>query len=126
MPSGPSDPSASDAFWIADILGTAALVETFVRDSSPSAFLTDAKTSFAVRYALLSISEATRRLSSDLKARHPDIPWRGIADLGNVYRHEYHRVSDAVVWRTATDALRPLVEAMRSERSRSRADPADP
>ena len=38
------------------------------------------------------ISEASRRLSSDLKARHPEIPWNKVAGIGNILRHDYESV----------------------------------
>jgi uncharacterized protein with HEPN domain len=35
------------------------------------------------------ISEASRHIPDDLKAPVPDIPWRQIAAIGNLLRHEY-------------------------------------
>jgi uncharacterized protein with HEPN domain len=43
------------------------------------------------------ISEATRRIPPELQTTRPEIPWSQIAGIGNVLRHEYHRVSDTVV-----------------------------
>jgi uncharacterized protein with HEPN domain len=34
------------------------------------------------------ISEASRRLPEDMKARHPEVPWQNVAGVGNVLRHE--------------------------------------
>jgi uncharacterized protein with HEPN domain len=44
------------------------------------------------------ISEASRHLPEELKARHPYPRWRHVAGIGNVLRHEYHRVEDQIVW----------------------------
>jgi uncharacterized protein with HEPN domain len=38
------------------------------------------------------ISEASRRLSDELKARHAGVPWREMAAAGNFYRHNYEDV----------------------------------
>jgi uncharacterized protein with HEPN domain len=54
------------------------------------------------------ISEASRRLPDEMKARHGNIPWRDIAAAGNVYRHEYDDVSPALVWESVQAALAPL------------------
>lgn len=62
------------------------------------------------------ISEAVRHLPSELLASRPALPWPQIRAVGNFLRHEYHRVSDALVWRTVTDdlpALRHAIEAMK-------------
>jgi uncharacterized protein with HEPN domain len=42
------------------------------------------------------------------KARHPEIAWRGVADFGNVLRHDYPSVKDRRVWEIVTDDLGPL------------------
>ena len=61
------------------------------------------------------ISEASRRLSDDLKQRYPDIPWNAIAAAGNVYRHDYHAVNEEIVWQTATVGLDGIREALKRE-----------
>lgn len=64
------------------------------------------------------ISEASRHLPKDLKARHPYPRWRHVAGIGNVLRHEYHRVEDQIVWTVVQDELprlRAHLETMRAE-----------
>jgi uncharacterized protein with HEPN domain len=61
------------------------------------------------------ISEASRRLPDELKARHPEIPWQQVADIGNILRHEYQRVAPDVLWRVAQDDLPPLDRVCRAE-----------
>jgi uncharacterized protein with HEPN domain len=53
-----------------------------------------------------------------VKARHPEIPWRDIADAGNLYRHEYDNVSADRVFRTASHDLQALIAVVRTELSR--------
>jgi len=54
------------------------------------------------------ISEASRRIPSDMQAGQPGIPWVQITAIGNVLRHEYHRISDTIVWNVVTEYLPPL------------------
>ena len=65
--------------------------------------------------ALEIISEASRRISEDLKAKHPDVPWQAIRDAGNVYRRKYDRVSVEFVWDTARCQLAALAKAVADE-----------
>ena len=66
------------------------------------------------------ISEASRHLSDELKARHPEIPWSKVAGIGNVLRHEYERVAHDVLWRVVRDDLAPLEKACREELAKGR------
>jgi uncharacterized protein with HEPN domain len=54
------------------------------------------------------ISEASRKLPDDLTDRHPEIPWRAIRDAGNLYRHDYVKVSMDTVWATIVNSLPSL------------------
>jgi uncharacterized protein with HEPN domain len=54
------------------------------------------------------VSEASRRIPTDLQAAYPAIPWSQISAIGNVLRHEYHRISDTIVWNVVINYLPPL------------------
>ena len=43
------------------------------------------------------------------------MPWRDIADAGNVYRHGYHRVLLDIVWQTVHERLPDLVAVAEAE-----------
>ncbi|HEY4987302.1 MAG TPA: HepT-like ribonuclease domain-containing protein [Bradyrhizobium sp.] len=71
-------------------------------------FKGDLKTVYAITRCLEVISEASRRLPHDLKARNPAISWKQMAAAGNVYRHDYEHVAAEFVWDTLARALPPL------------------
>lgn len=58
------------------------------------------------------VSEAARRIPTDLRNMQPQIPWDQIVGIGNVLRHEYHRISDKVVWNVVVVHLPPLRAAV--------------
>jgi len=59
------------------------------------------------------ISEASRGIPGDRKLRFPDVPWPEIAGIGNILRHEYHRVEPAIVWNITQTHLPSLARAVR-------------
>ncbi len=61
------------------------------------------------------ISEASRRLSPALKARHPEIPWSKVAGIGNVLRHLYEDVAHDILWHVVRHDLLPLENVCRAE-----------
>jgi len=80
-------------------------------------FRDDLCTVYAVTRCLEIISEASRRLPDELKARHPAIPWKEMAGAGNVYRHDYEDVAASYVWRTVENSLPPLRAVIQQELS---------
>jgi uncharacterized protein with HEPN domain len=61
------------------------------------------------------VSEASRRLADELKARHPEIPWQKVAGIGNVLRHDYESIAAPVMWKLAQADLPALEEVCREE-----------
>ncbi|MGC2203881.1 MAG: HepT-like ribonuclease domain-containing protein [Stellaceae bacterium] len=78
-------------------------------------FRDDLRTVYAVTRCLEIISEASRRLPNELKARHPAIPWKEMAGAGDVYRHDYEDVGASYVWRTVQNHLPPLRAVIQQE-----------
>ena len=58
------------------------------------AFEADWRKRWLVERGVEIISEASRHLTDDLKARHPEIPWSKVAAIGNVLRHAYERARE--------------------------------
>jgi uncharacterized protein with HEPN domain len=54
-------------------------------------------------------------LSDELKARHPNIAWKGMAGAGNVYRHDYQDIAALRIWNAVQFALPPLRNVVEQE-----------
>jgi uncharacterized protein with HEPN domain len=108
-------PSKDVARVLGAISHNIALARRFVEGSTYDLFAQDHRTQYAVTRCLEIISEATRRLPHDLKARHPEVPWDRIAGAGNIYRHDYEDVLPGLLWNTVREHLDNLEEAVRKE-----------
>jgi uncharacterized protein with HEPN domain len=62
----------------------------------------------ALRHAFLEAFESDWR-----KARREEIPWRKIARIGNVLRHDDESVSAPVIWKLVAEDLPVLEKACR-------------
>jgi uncharacterized protein with HEPN domain len=69
----------------------------------------------AVERNIERISEASRHISPEAKAQHPEISWDEIGAIGNYLRHEYFRIEAKILCDTVEQDLDPVrlaVEAM--------------
>ena len=95
---------------IHDLLETMSRLQAKVAGKSFVEFEADWELRFIVERAIEVISEATRRLPADVKALRPEIRWKSVAGIGNVLRHEYHTISNKVIWDVIHEEI-PLLKA---------------
>jgi uncharacterized protein with HEPN domain len=112
MPFSPSDRARVALF---DIRDNALLARQFVAGRSLEMFTADRRTFYAVTRCLEIVSEAARRLPPDLRERHPELPWRPIMGVGNIYRHDYQNVSESFVYLTVQNSLEALLAMVAGE-----------
>jgi uncharacterized protein with HEPN domain len=110
----PSTPSRSPAAALRDIVENIELARSFV-DGLSFDVSSGPPDALRGRTVLEIISEASRRLPADLKARHPEIPWTDVAGAGSIYRHQYQNVRATLVWETVKQSLGPLRMAVDDE-----------
>ncbi len=58
------------------------------------------------------MAESTQRLSDMLKAKHPEIPWAGIAGFRNLLVHDYFGIDLRVVWQIVVKDVPELKAAV--------------
>jgi uncharacterized protein with HEPN domain len=97
-----------------DILAAIREIETFVAGKAFDDYMADAMLRRAVERDVEIISEASRYIPEGLKARHPTIPWRKVAGVGNVLRHGYKLIDDHETWDIVTHDLAPLKATVES------------
>jgi uncharacterized protein with HEPN domain len=93
---------------LSDIANAIEKIQLFIADYSLVRFSQDARTHV----------EASRHVPADLKSETTEIAWRQIVDFGNLLRHGYDGVDDAIIWDTIKRDLPPLLAAIRGFLSR--------
>ena len=106
---------------LADIVEAIELIRSEMAGVTLQAFEPDKRKRWLVERGIEIISEASRHLSDELKARHPEIPWPKVAGIGNVLRHEYEHVAHDVLWHVVRNDLPPLERVCRAELARAQA-----
>jgi uncharacterized protein with HEPN domain len=113
-------PSKDPARRLRDILDHIAMVRAWTEGMRLEEFARDVRTRYAVQMALMIMGEAAEALPPPMKAGHPDVHWRGLADIGNAFRHQYWAVEHQITWAGLQHELAPLENAVRAELTRLR------
>jgi uncharacterized protein with HEPN domain len=98
-----------DDVVMSDIKNAAKLIAGFIGGFNKDGFISDWKTRSAVMYQLTVIGEAVKRLSSEFRLAHAEIPWLDIAGMRDHLIHAYDLVDWDEVWTTATKDVPELL-----------------
>ena len=107
----------SDAAYLTHILECIRRIEENTV-SGREAFMASHTLQDAVLRNLQTMTEATQRLSLELKERHPEIPWAQVAAFRNVLVHNYLGIDIESIWTIVQRDVPPLkqtVLAMQAE-----------
>jgi len=97
-----------DSIYIDHILNSINRIIDYISGKDRQAFEADLVTQDAVVRQLEVIGEATKRVSKELRSKHPDIPWADMAGMRDVLIHDYIDVDLGVVWKTASENIPDL------------------
>jgi uncharacterized protein with HEPN domain len=102
----------SNSLYIDHILSSIKKIQEYISDMDLSTFLNDQKTQDAVVRQFEIIGEATKRISADYRDKHSEIPWADMAGMRDVLIHDYIDVNLEIVWKTATEDIPEIKEAI--------------
>lgn len=106
---------------LTDIVQASERIRAILQSVSLDAFEADWQKQWLVERGIEIISEASRHLTSELKARHPSIPWVKVAGIGNVLCHNYEHVAPDILWKLVQSDLPELERICRDELAEERA-----
>lgn len=87
-----------DSASLLDIVNAAKRILEFAEGCDRSALATNEEKQSAILYQVIIIGEATKRLSSEFRAQHSEIPWKDIAGMRDILAHQYDRVNLNTLW----------------------------
>lgn len=105
--------------FLKDIMTACRKIEAITASTAEESFLEDEVLTAAVLHHLTVIGEAIHRLSSELKIRHPEVPWRQIVAVRHRIVHAYFDLDWQILWDAATGDIpqlrRQVTEIVTSE-----------
>ena len=94
-----------DDAWILDMLNACRRVQRYAQGMNGAAFLGDELRQDAILRQLTILGEAAKRVSSEYRTAHPEIPWQQIAGFRDIVVHQYERVNLPRVWQIVSEDL---------------------
>jgi uncharacterized protein with HEPN domain len=101
-----------DDATVLDILNAARSALRFAEKFDKAQFLDDEKTQSAVIHKLLILGEAVKRLSSEFRAAHPQLPWKMMAGMRDKLVHEYDDADLDEVWETLSKDVPKIITSL--------------
>jgi uncharacterized protein with HEPN domain len=102
-----------DPQYLLDILQSAKLIQTYLRNCDRQQFINDIQLQDSVIRRLLIIAEAARRLSDSTRQNFPQIEWQEINGMRNRLVHEYENIDLNIVWDVIQIEIPDLIEQLK-------------
>jgi uncharacterized protein with HEPN domain len=94
-----------DELYLVDMLDAVKAATVFVSNVEEKTFEQSDLIQSAVLQKLMVLGEAAGRVSLEVRARWPALPWRSVIGFRNIAIHAYFEIDWLIVWRIATVSL---------------------
>ena len=102
--------SHNDLVYLHHIFDAITRIEEYVLDLTEEDFNQSYLVQDGVIRQIEIIGEATKQLSTELREKHAQIPWRDIVGMRDKLTHQYFGVDIGEVWLTAKEDIPTLKE----------------
>jgi uncharacterized protein with HEPN domain len=100
-------------FYVDDMIAFAQKVQAYTAGLTQAGFVADPRTYDATLRNLELIGEAATHVPDEVRASHPEIPWRLIVATRNRLIHAYLGIDDDTLWSIIQDDIPVLVAGLR-------------
>ncbi len=98
-----------DTEYLGDIVQAMRRIIVYTEGMSYEQFMADTRTQDAVLRNIEVIGEAIKKLSGDLKASHPHLPWSNMARMRDKVIHHYFSINYDIVWTVVAQEIPSLL-----------------
>ena len=88
--------------------------DEMMRNVTLSVFLADEKLKRAVSMTIINIGELIKLISDDMRAEHPEVPWKDAAGMRDITAHKYQTLRMEDVYSSATSDFPALKAQIQS------------
>jgi uncharacterized protein with HEPN domain len=103
-----------DSVYLRHVLDAIYRIEEYTRDVTYTDFVNNHLRQDAAIRQIEVIGEAVKKLSSELKKGHPEIPWKDVAGMRDKLIHDYFGVDLDAVWDTVEKDIPRLKDRIRA------------
>jgi uncharacterized protein with HEPN domain len=104
--------SRSWELFLRDMLEAARKMIRFSADRQLESFVADEMAYDATLRNLEVLSEAAKCIPEEVRQRHPDVDWRGLAGLRDVLAHAYFALDDPTLWKIVQIDIPRVIERL--------------
>lgn len=94
-------------------------IESYIKNKKFSDFIEDSMMRFACIKQMEIIGEASNHISKETKLQNPEVEWKQITGLRNIFVHEYFGIDLMLVWEIIENDIpylkRKIIEILSKE-----------
>jgi uncharacterized protein with HEPN domain len=101
-----------DPAYLLDIATICSNIAELMEGATKHQFLEEKRIHFSVVYEIAILGEIVKRLSSEFRETHPEIPWKQIAGMRDKLIHDYNQIDLNLTWQVANSQIPNLLEVI--------------
>ena len=101
-----------DKASLLDIVNSGRRVLLFAEGLDKSQLKDNEEKQSAILYQIIVMGEATKRLSSEFRGQHSQIPWKDLAGMRDILAHQYDKINFKTLWDVISKDIPELLELL--------------